>query len=213
MTAPTETFETVRDRIMAHIRSRGTDAEPAAVHQKLAATYAQFDSILAGLGEEAATAVPGPGEWSVRDVADHLLESERPGLDELRCLVAGEAPPGPPIPASLRSKVPHHRPWPWLVAELARIHADILAAVAAGPPAAAGEATAPGVFWAEVGGEPVEWIEALDWRAYAAVLRVHTLEHLAQIRAILAAGQPAEMAAATAPQRSATAGSDRPGAA
>jgi hypothetical protein len=39
----------------------------------------------------------------------------------------------------------------------------------------------------EVNGEPAEWIEDLDWRAYAAVLRVHTLEHLAQIRAILAA--------------------------
>jgi hypothetical protein len=43
-----------------------------------------------------------------------------------------------------------------------------------------------GVFWAEVNGEPAEWICELDWRAYAAVLRVHTLEHLAQIRAILA---------------------------
>jgi hypothetical protein len=71
------------------------------------------------------------------------------------------------------------------VAELARLHADMLAAVASGPAPAAGEPTAPGVFWAEIGGEPTEWIEELDWRAYAAVLRVHTLEHLAQIRAIL----------------------------
>jgi hypothetical protein len=205
----TETFDGVRDRIMAHVRSRGTDADPAAVHQKLAAAYAQFDGTLAGLSEETATAVPAPGEWSVRDVADHLLESERPGLDEIRCLVAGEVPPGPPVPASLRSKAPRHRPWPWLVAELARVHADILAAVAGGPAPSAGEPTAPGVFWAEVNGEPAEWIEELDWRAYAAVLRVHTLEHLGQIRA---SAQAAEMAAATAPHRSATAGSDRPGA-
>jgi hypothetical protein len=188
VTASTETFDAVRARIMAHIRSRGTEADPAAVHQKLAAAYTQFDGLLAGLGAEAATAVPAPGEWSVRDVADHLLESERAGLDELRCLVAGEAPPGLPIPASLRSKTPHHRPWPWLVAELSRTHADILATVASGPAPAPGEPTAPGVFWAEVAGEPVEWIEELDWRAYAAVLRVHTLEHLAQVRAILAAG-------------------------
>ena len=188
MTASTETFEVVRDRIMAHIRSRGTEADPAAVHQKLAAAYAQFDGLLAGLTVQAATAAPAPGEWAVRDVADHLLESERAGLDELRCLVAGEAPPGPPVPASLRSKAPHHRPWPWLVTELARIHADILGAVAAGPAAAAGEPSAPGVFWAEIDGEPREWIEELDWRAYAAVLRVHTLEHLAQIRAVLAGG-------------------------
>ena len=40
---------------------------------------------------------------------------------------------------------------------------------------------------AKVGGQPTEWIEELDWRAYAAVLRVHTLEHLAQVRAIIAA--------------------------
>jgi DinB family protein len=185
MTVSTDTFDAVRARIMAHIRSRGTDADPAAVHQKLATTYAQFDGLLAGLGVGAATAAPSPGEWSVRDVADHLLESERAGLDELRCLVAGEVPPGPPIPASLRSKAPHHRPWPWLLAELSRTHADILAVVASGPAHAPGEPTAPGVFWAEVGGEPVEWIEEMDWRAYAAVLRVHTLEHLAQIRAIL----------------------------
>ena len=185
MTATTPTFDAVRARIMAHIRSRGTDADPAAVHQKLAAAYATFDGLLAGLSAEAATAVPAQGEWSVRDVADHLLESERPGLDELRCLIAGEAPPGPPIPASLRSRAPHHRPWAWLVAEIARTHADILAAVATGPASAPGEPTAAGVFWAEVAGEPVEWIEELDWRAYAAVLRVHTLEHLAQLRAIL----------------------------
>jgi uncharacterized protein (TIGR03083 family) len=184
VTASTETFDAVRDRILAHVRSRGTDAAPEAVHQKLAAAYATFDGLLAELRVEAATASPAGG-WSVRDVADHLLESERAGLDELRCLVAGEAPPGPPIPASLRSKAPQHRPWPWLVAEVARTHADILAAVAAGPALTPGEPTAPAVFWAEVGGEPMEWVEELDWRAYAAVLRVHTLEHLAQIRAIL----------------------------
>src|SRR2546421_374502 len=101
MTASTETFESVRDRIMAHIRSRGTDAPPAAVHQKLAAAYSQFDTTLAGLAE--------------------------------------------------------------------------------------GVPTAPAVFWAEIDGEPTEWVEELDWRAYAAVLRVHALEHLAQLRAILAA--------------------------
>jgi hypothetical protein len=188
MTTSTEAFESVRVRIMAHVRNRGTDADPAAVHQKLAGAYAQFDATLARLTPEEAAARPAPGEWSVQDVADHLLESERPGLDELRCLVAGEAPPGPPIPASLRSKAPRHRPWRWLVAELARVHADILTVVADGPSAAHGEPTAPAVFWAEVGGEPVEWIEELDWRGYAAVLRVHVLEHLGQIREILAAG-------------------------
>ncbi len=187
MTAPAETFESVRDRFLTHIRSRGTDAPPAAVHEKLAGAYATLDGLLAELPAETATAAPGPGQWSVRDVVDHLLETERPNLDELRCLVVGERPSGPPIAASLRSRAPHRRPWPWLVAEISRLHGDILEAAAAGPAPAPGEPTAPAVIWVKVDGEPGEWIEELDWRAYTAVLRVHALEHLAQIRDILAA--------------------------
>jgi len=65
VTASTETFEAVRDRVVAHVRSRGTDAEPQAVHQKLASAYATFDGLLGELSAERASAVPGPWEWSV----------------------------------------------------------------------------------------------------------------------------------------------------
>jgi hypothetical protein len=29
---------------------------------------------------------------------------------------------------------------------------------------------------------PLEWIEPLDWKAYAIVFRLHTLDHLNQVR-------------------------------
>jgi hypothetical protein len=32
-----------------------------------------------------------------------------------------------------------------------------------------------------------EWIEALDWKAYAQALRVHTHEHLAQVERTVSA--------------------------
>jgi hypothetical protein len=40
--------------------------------------------------------------------------------------------------------------------------------------------------------EPVHWLERLDWKAYAIVIRVHSLEHVGQIQRTLAslAGGP-----------------------
>lgn len=201
MTARTETFETVRERFLAHVRSRGTDASPAAVHEKLAGAYATFDRLIAQLSADTATGVPGPGEWSVHDVVDHLLETERLNLDELRCLVVGERPPGPAVEANLRSRAPHRRSWPWLVREITRFHRDIVEVAATGPDPSPGEPTAPAVIWAKVNAEPTEWIEELDWRAYAAVLRVHALEHLGQIQAILRVNQPPTATAARQSER------------
>ena len=39
--------------------------------------------------------------------------------------------------------------------------------------------------------EPVHWVERVDWKAFAVVIRVHVLEHLHQIERTLAAvGEP-----------------------
>jgi hypothetical protein len=35
--------------------------------------------------------------------------------------------------------------------------------------------------------EAVEWVEALDWKAYAQALRIHTHEHCAQVERTVAA--------------------------
>jgi hypothetical protein len=37
------------------------------------------------------------------------------------------------------------------------------------------------------GTEVLEWVEALDWKAYTRALRIHTHEHLAQVERTLAA--------------------------
>src|SRR2546423_458784 len=65
-------------------------------------------------------------DWSAQEIVDHLLETFRPGVDELRCLLADVRPPGDPIPAALQSKAPALRPWSWLRDELRRTQADVL---------------------------------------------------------------------------------------
>ncbi|MGH7279536.1 MAG: DinB family protein, partial [Candidatus Rokuibacteriota bacterium] len=145
-----------------------------------------------------ATAVAWPGEWSLAEIADHVLETHRAALDEFRCLVAGQRPPGPPVPAALRSKAPPLRPWAWLLREMKRTHADLLTLLESVPADFATEARAEVVMVINVAGEgggpvTVEWVEELDWKAYAIVLRLHAIDHMNQAKKVLTAltGAPA----------------------
>ena len=101
-------------------------------------------------------------------------------------------PPGEAIPASLQSKAPLHRPWPWLLAELGRIHGEILRTLAAVSPEFTTEARAPLVMVVNVTDDdgkvvPLHWVEELDWKAYAITWRLHVLDHLKQVKKVRAA--------------------------
>lgn len=181
----------LKQKARDYLRARGSDATVPAIHERVAGAFAALESVLDRVAPETATRRTIPGEWSVQEIVDHLLETHRPGLDELRCLLAGQRPPGPAIPPGLQSKAPLLRPWPWLRAELGRLHADIVEALARVPPDFVTEARAPLVMVVAVprtegGGTTVHWIEELDWKAYAVTWRLHTLDHLGQARKVLA---------------------------
>src|SRR2546422_72143 len=150
-------------------------------------------ALRAPLSAGQAARAPLAGEWTIQEIVDHLVEPCRRGLDELWCLLAGRRPPGEPIPASLQSKAPLLRPWPWLLDELARIHAEVQRTLAAVPPDFRTAATAPLVMVVNVKDTqgtttPLAWVEDLDWKSYAIVSwRLHAIDHLNQARKVLAA--------------------------
>lgn len=109
----------------------------------MAAAFDALERFLDAVDAERAGARAIPGEWTVHEVVDHLLETHRPGLDELRRLLAGQRPPGAPIPAGLQSMAPLLRPWPWLGEELRRLHAEIARTLRAVPADFATDARAP----------------------------------------------------------------------
>ncbi len=181
----------VKQKARDYLRERGTLAAPATVREQVGAALGTLESLLEEVTAAQAARVSIPGEWAVQEIVDHLVETFRPGIDELRCLLAGQDPPGEPIPASLQSKAPRLRPWPWLQAELRRLNADTLAMLGAVAPDFDTDARAPVVMVINVpeggGIRPLHWIEALDWRAYTMVSwRLHTLDHVKQIRKVLA---------------------------
>src|SRR5262245_62882087 len=116
-----------------YFRARGTLVPVAEIRARLTDAFGSLDTLLTPISVEVAARTGIPGEWTIQEIVDHLVETHRPGLDELWCLLAGRRPPGEPIPASLQSKSARDRPWPWLRAELDRIHGEILRTLTAVP--------------------------------------------------------------------------------
>jgi hypothetical protein len=165
---------------------------PDQVREQIVAAFAALDAVLASVPPDRATRRPAPAEWSPQEVVDHLVETYRPGVDELRCVLAGQTPPAEPIPAGLQSRAPLLRPWSWLREELGRAHRDVVDLIAGVPAGFETEARVPLVMVVNVTGadgtvRPLHWVESLDWKAYAiASWRLHPVDHMKQVRKALA---------------------------
>jgi len=184
--------EATRARTRAYFLKNGTQASADTVRARTASAFEALERLLDDLTPAVAARRSISGEWTVHEIIDHLVETDRPTLDELWCLLAGRRPPGEPIPAGLQSMAPFTRPWPWLKRELGRLHADLLQAVAAAPASFDTTARAPIVMVVNVEGGPgrtvpYSWIEELDWKSYVIVQRLHVIDHMNQARKVLAA--------------------------
>jgi len=180
-----------KERAREYFRTKGTQLPVPVIRERIADAVRALDEFLAPLSAEQAARATVPGEWTIHEIVDHLIETYRPGLDELWCLLAGRRPPGEPIPAGLQSKAPLLRPWPWLRDELRRVHAEVLNTLDAVPPDFRTDAKAPLVMVVNVKDAqekttPLTWVEDLDWKSYAIVSwRLHAIDHLKQARKVL----------------------------
>ncbi len=169
-------------RASEYLHRAGTQAPVVDIRRKVAETVHELDELVACIPKEAVRIRPRPGRWCVQEVVDHMIVSHRPAGDELAGLLQGRAPETEPIPANLQSPDAMEKEWPWLVREMSAVHGRIASLVAEAPEDSPLQARAPVVM--VING--MEWIEELDWKAYAMAFRAHALGHAGQIRAILA---------------------------
>jgi DNA-directed RNA polymerase specialized sigma24 family protein len=177
-------------RAMDYLRRHGTESPLADLRRRVEETFRDLAALLREILETSVRVRPGPGRWCVQEVVDHLVASHRPAVDELADLLRGVSPTGGPIPASLQRPDAMERDWRDLVDELDRVHGDIAALLAGAPDGPPGPARAPVAMVVKARGEdgkvrPVQWTEELDWKAYVLGVRVHALQHAAQIRKTL----------------------------
>ena len=177
-----------------YLDQKGSRLTAAQLRDRVGAAFAAIEEALGSVEAQAARGRAIPGEWNVQEVVDHLVETHRPSIAELRDLLSGRRPEGPPIPAGLQSADPMAPDWATLVGELKALQGEALGLLGAVPDGYATDARAPLVMVINVkepdGSEtPLHWIEELDWKAYAIVFRLHVLDHLSQIRKTLAAAR------------------------
>jgi len=182
----------LRARAHDYLRDNGTLAPTAAIRRRVTQAFENLEKFLRGAEPRHAARRAWPAEWSLHEIADHVVQTHRPSRDELRELLAGRRPAGPPIPASLQSPDPLGRPWAAVLDDLARVHADIVADLAAVPDDCPTSVRARVVVVMNAEATdgtsvPLAWEDEVDWKAYAVFLRLHTIDHLNQARKVLAA--------------------------
>jgi hypothetical protein len=177
-----------------YFHHKGTLLPAAQILDRVAAAFAATEAFFGSVTDEEARARALPGEWTIHEVVDHLMETHRPSLVELCDLLDGRAPAGGPIPASLQSADPMARPFRALVGDLGTMHADVLGLLSAAPERMT-DARAAIIMVVNVkepdGREvPLHWVEELDWKAYAVTaFRLHELDHLNQAKKTLKAAR------------------------
>ena len=181
-------------RLRDYLRDKGDRLPLAEVRSRVAASFEAMEALLAPVSKDRAAERPWPGEWSIQEVVDHLLLTHAPSVGELRDLLADRRPAGPPIPAGLQSDDPFATPWRDLQAALAATHAEILRALdgARDAPTAARAPVIAVINVREADGRqvPLHWTEEIAWKAYAVfAFRLHTLDHITQVKKLLAAGR------------------------
>jgi hypothetical protein len=179
-------------KALAYARKRGTDAAVESIRERVAATYAEFEALVAGIAEPLARQSGSTVGWSVQEVLDHLVESDRAAIDQLSQLFSGQSC-GVPIPASLQSQHPRDLDWDTLRLQFHTVHENVLALLANATdeiPLGATAAVQMVVKCADAAGNlrPVSWVEHFDWKAYSILLHAHNREHIAQVNRILNGG-------------------------
>jgi hypothetical protein len=192
MAVTPEALAEAQHKAREYLHANGTAAPLAPLRKRVGQAFERLQTFLQSVDAARAAKVAWPGEWSLHEIADHVVETHRPSLDELRALLAGRRPSGGPVPAALQSEQPLARPYHAVLTEMTAIHEDVTAALAAVPDDFATDARAPIVMVAnatDASGAtvPVHWVEEFDWKAYAAVLRLHAIDHLHQAKKVLSA--------------------------
>jgi len=174
-------------RAMDYLRRKGTDAPVADLRRQLRSAFRDVEALLASVAPDERLLAPAAGKWSPQEILDHLVVSHGPAIEHFRQLLTGISPEAVAIPAGLQSAAPRSLSWDLLASNLAAIHGSFEKLVAAASESLPLEAKAivemvvkvPATEGAEP--RPVHWYERLDWKQFVQVLRVHTLEHRAQL--------------------------------
>jgi hypothetical protein len=177
------------ERMLEHLRSRAASLGISGIRERVRSAAREIESAIAPVSEAEARLRPIAGKWTIAEVVDHIAQTQIRGAEELRHLLAGRRPPGPPVYEALRTGAPQWAPWSELVEGLRSANEELIALLDSAPESEPAP-DAPGVRTVlvvnrslpGVGIAPQIFITDLYWREYALLQRLHLLDHRAQIK-------------------------------
>lgn len=191
-------------RMLEYLRSRSAALSTSEIRSRIRAAADELESAVAPVDAAQARLRPFPGKWNIAEVVDHIAQTQVRAAEELRHLLLGRRPPGPPVYEALRTGAPEWAPWPELVEGLHSANNDMVALLASAPseagpipgnPGSSAAAEAPTVRTILVANRtladgritPQIFVTELGWREYALVQRLHLLNHRTQVKKLRAA--------------------------
>ena len=153
-----------RETVISYLTHQGRKDVPAIV-EVIERERRRLLDMLAEVSPEQEAYAPSAGQWSVRDVVEHVVAAERGVVEVIARLADVAAPPaGPPAAGRSLAELREH---------LAAVRAQLLALAKGIPSDAALHAKHEHFFFGP-----------LNWKEWLAFQRVHDGDHLQQIEAI-----------------------------
>ena len=179
--------------MLDYLRTRAAEMGTSGIRERIRAAAQELEKLVCEVSETEARTRPVSGKWTIAEVVDHLAQTQVRGAEELRHLLAGRRPPGPPVYEALRSGASEWAPWSELVGGLREANQsmlDLLESAPEGPE----EPDAPTVRTILVvtrtlpDGKTAPQIFAgeCSWKEYAILQRLHLLDHRTQVKKIRA---------------------------
>jgi hypothetical protein len=171
---------------------RSTKLGTAGIRERVRAAAQELENAVMAAPEAAVRPRPFADKWNIAEVVDHIAQTQIRAAEELRHLMAGRRPPGPPVYEGLRSAAAAWAPWMELVQGLRAANRELVALLESPPADAADGPTARTILvvnrtMADSRVTPQIFVAELGWKEYALVQRVHLLEHRNQIKRLVAA--------------------------
>ncbi|MGH7333822.1 MAG: DinB family protein [Candidatus Rokuibacteriota bacterium] len=184
-----------RARALEYLTVRAEGMSAREIWARVRAAVVDVDAALQGVDAQAARAAVPAGQWNIAQVVDHVAQTTIRVAEELRHLLEGRRPPGPPVYDALTSGAAQWAPWPDLQEGLRSANAEVDALLGRAmerEPSTAVTARTILVFnrtRPDGGVEPETFEVELHWKGYAMVQRLHLLDHRTQIRALRTEGE------------------------
>ena len=188
-------------RMLEYLRERARTLTVADISDRIERAALELESVVSTVGEHDVRRKPFPGKWHIADVVDHISQTQIRGAEELRHLISGRRPPGPPVYEALKSGASEWAPWPSLVQGLKDANREMLSVINGNSPGLRPNPEPEPSAWfidptactivvanckvAEGQVVPQIFVAELNWKQYALLQRLHLLDHRTQIRRLL----------------------------